>query len=342
MSTKNARSRQTFIRTTSQANGDGIKAHYLRGAVQNCQGLLAAGKHHLSSWMGSRALSGSFTTADKGGLTKVTPGPNAAYLQVVFFIQPVSAEASLQVASSTSNAITIPAGVESFSSTTNIHEVLINFAVTGGVETDIWFQTDGDYLVKGMTVADLPLNAIESGDTGYVDLSGYYRGKELTVAAVQNIVQCQESVLANLRKVHVNLASYINDEPLETVEPGSSTANFFDTSLTTYAKTTAPGFWIRPGAPYNGQDETRVKCRVKASSSSGTGILKFIASESAETSNIALSSTVDWYSTTLDLVMPDVLQDQYADKVELHCQDSTASSTIDLYALVIEEMDGTS
>lgn len=342
MTTKNARSRQLHVRSIPSGNGAGVRSHHLRGPVQGCQSALATGRHHLSVWLGSRELSGSFATSDKGGWTKVTPGPNASFLQVVFFVQPVSAEASLQVASSTSNALTIPAGVESASNISNLQEVLVNLAVTGGSETDLYFAADGDYLVKGMTVADLPKAALESGDTGYVNLSGYYRGKELTVAAVQSIVEAQESVLANLRKVHVNLAPYIDDEPLETVTPTSNLANFFDTSLTSYAQATAPGFWIRPGADYREQAATRVKCRVKAASSSGTGIVKFLASESAATSNIALSSTADWYSATLDLIMPDVLQEQYGEKVELHCQDTTASSTIDLYNILIEEMDGTS
>lgn len=341
MSTKNARSRRPFVRSTSQRNGDGIRALHIRAPIESSQSILATGKHHLSAWLGTREISGIFETTDCGYLTKVTPGPNASFLQLSFLIQQVSAESSLHVVTDSDNAKTIPAGVESSSSLSNLEEVLFEFAVVGGIETDIYFATNGDYLVKGLTICDSPASYLESVDEGYRDLSQYYKGKEITVSAVQGIVDCQESILANLRKIHANLASYIDDEPLETVEPTSSLTNFFDTTLSAYSQDEAPGFWIRPGAHYHGDGKTRVRCRVKASSSSGTGILRFLASSDATTADIALSSTVDWYSSTLDLAMPSVLQGQYAEKIELHCQDATASSTIDIYNILIEEMDGT-
>lgn len=302
------------------------------------QSFLATGKYHFSAWIGDHDIDGdSVVITDKSGYTKITPSPNADKLYCIFLVQPVDSDALLYVGGDTSKQQTIPTGKESLT-LTNLKEIIVEFDVTGGVETDIYFNTNADWIVKCWTVYDKPADYLESGDTGYVDMSLYYKARPLSCTVVQNIVDCQETIIENLRKTHVNIFGMTDGESLETLTPSTTWKNFFDTDYTSYDEVNSPGFWIRPGAPYAPDTTVQQKCRVRASSVSGNAQIKFINDTNESSAIEVTSSSPTWYSVYLYVDVPGDLYRDYATKIDMMVKDASEGS-IQIYNIIIEEQD---
>lgn len=289
-------------------------------------------------WLVGREILTSFTLTDKGYYTKVTPSPNSTHLQISIIVQPAGDEALLQIAGGTSDEKEIPSGYEDTEKLLALQEIVFEYAITGGVETDIYFNVDADYVVKGLTIADTPQETLSSGDTGYYDMSDYYAGKLLSATMVQQSVTCQETVLSNLRKVHVNLAPQKDDEPIFTVTPETTWGNLFEPTDPDY-DAESMGFWIRPGAAYLGNRHTKLKCRIKAASASGTAFIRLIGNDYQLSDEIAVTSgTATWYTTYFYVQTPYSYQAEYAEKIDLQCKDS-GTMDLDIYNILLEEMD---
>lgn len=335
--TKNQRVKQQFRRQTELTYRSPLRGVYVRNALEHSQGVLATGRYHFSVWFGGRQITTPFISTDKGYYTKVTPGPNEVYLQFVFLIQPADDECTLQVCGETSDEKEIIAGYTDVGLLA-LQEIVFTYQATAGTETDIWFNVDADYVVRGMTVRDLPKEALTSEDYGYYDLSNYYAGKPISAEIVQKVVQCQEYVLEDIRKVHINQAPLKDDEPLLSCTPTASWANLLDLSEADY-DANSPGFWIRPGAAYLGNRHVKLKCRVKAASASGTAVLRFIGSDSQYSDEIAVTSgTAAWYTAYFFVQTPYSYQAEYAEKIDIQCKDS-GTMNLDVYNILVEELD---
>jgi hypothetical protein len=338
VSTKNNRSRKSFRRLTELSDSSPAKGSYLMNALWHSQSSLASGKFHFSAWINGRYLAGAMGTSNKGYYTKITPSPNASYIQISFIIQPANLPSVLQVNSDNGYQQQILGGYSS-NDLLDLREIIFEYPVTGGVEANVFFNVENGYIVKGLTISDSPLSYLSDSETGHCDIADYYSGKPLTVEIIQQTVSCQETIIDNFRKTHVNVATTKDDEPLESVTPLTTWANVFDTSISSYSSS-SPGFWIRPGAAYYGNRHVKIKCRVKAVSASGTAIIRFAGNDQQYSDEIAVTatSTPTWYEGYFYCQTPFSYGAEYNEKIDIQCKDS-GTMQLDIYNILLEEQD---